>query len=426
MSISGSLPMHTQQIQKAHRRSTVPSSAATSRHLSLGRRSTEDTCRIAVDLRLELRHPLFALGEQEAIFELLREAESVSRTLNDPARLGTVLTFLTNYWWFAANHAAALETARQALAIADDLGNRGLRVTAHFRAGQVQHSIGQYARALESLGTAADLVGNENPYERFSQPAPLMVTVAVWSAWAFAEIGRFPDAIANGQKAVEAAQLVGDNYALAHGYFGLGYAYFRQGRLDDATAVLRRGVALCEAYDFTAFRVATAAELGYALCLGGSHEAGLPMLEHAVMQAERLRLLFSHTLWIIWLGEANLAAGRVGDTRRLAKQALEASRSRQERGWEAWVLRLLGDVASHPGDLDAAGETHYDAAMALASELGMRPLVAHCHLGLGKLYGRTGTPDQAQDHLAAATTLYREMDMRWWLEQAEAELGDLA
>ena len=52
----------------------------------------------------------------------------------------------------------------------------------------------------------------------------------------------------------------------------------------------------------------------------------------------------------------------------------------------------------------------------------MRPLVAHCRLGLGKLYGRTGQREQAREHLIAATTMYREMDMRFWLEQAEAEL----
>jgi hypothetical protein len=52
----------------------------------------------------------------------------------------------------------------------------------------------------------------------------------------------------------------------------------------------------------------------------------------------------------------------------------------------------------------------------------MRPLVAHCHLGLGKLYRRTDKREQAQEHLTTATPMYREMDMRFWLEQAEAEL----
>ena len=56
----------------------------------------------------------------------------------------------------------------------------------------------------------------------------------------------------------------------------------------------------------------------------------------------------------------------------------------------------------------------------------MRPLVAHCHLGLGKLHRRTGKPEQSREHLATATTMYREMDMRFWLEKAEAELEELS
>jgi hypothetical protein len=63
--------------------------------------------------------------------------------------------------------------------------------------------------------------------------------------------------------------------------------------------------------------------------------------------------------------------------------------------------------------------------MALASELGMRPLVTHCHLGLGKLYRRTGQRDQAHEHLTIATTMYRGMDMPFWLEQAEEEMRAL-
>jgi len=85
------------------------------------------------------------------------------------------------------------------------------------------------------------------------------------------------------------------------------------------------------------------------------------------------------------------------------------------------ALRLLGEVTARRDAVEhAAG--HYCDALALAEELGMRPLIAHCHHGLGKLYRRTGTRGQAQEHLGTATTLYREMDMRFWLEQAEAEI----
>ena len=124
------------------------------------------------------------------------------------------------------------------------------------------------------------------------------------------------------------------------------------------------------------------------------------------------------------LGEAYLLAGRLEDAASFAERALTLARERGERGHEAWALRLLGEIAatSDPPDV-ATAEAHYGDAMALASELGMRPLVAHCHLGLGKLYRRTGTREQAQEHLTTAATMYREMGMTFWLEKAEAELG---
>ena len=62
----------------------------------------------------------------------------------------------------------------------------------------------------------------------------------------------------------------------------------------------------------------------------------------------------------------------------------------------------------------------------MATELGMRPLAAHCHLGLGKLYRRTGKREQAQEHFITATTMYREMGMMYWLERTEAEQAELA
>jgi tetratricopeptide (TPR) repeat protein len=125
------------------------------------------------------------------------------------------------------------------------------------------------------------------------------------------------------------------------------------------------------------------------------------------------------------LGHAALLLGRLDEARSLGDRALKYSSS--QPGFAAHALHLLGDIATHPERFDAeGGEAHYRKALALAERRGMRPLVAHCHLGLGKLYRRTGRPEQVQEHLTTATTMYREMDMRFWLEQAEAEMGELA
>jgi tetratricopeptide (TPR) repeat protein len=133
-----------------------------------------------------------------------------------------------------------------------------------------------------------------------------------------------------------------------------------------------------------------------------------------------------HSLLVTRLGETLMLADRIEEALGQAERALALTRERGERGFEAWALRLLGEIASHRDPPDAkTADGHYRDALALADELGMRPLVAHCHLGLGKLYRRTGKGQEAQEHFGKATAMYREMGMQFWLEQAEAEMKEL-
>jgi tetratricopeptide (TPR) repeat protein len=130
---------------------------------------------------------------------------------------------------------------------------------------------------------------------------------------------------------------------------------------------------------------------------------------------------YFHSISVLQLAEAYLVADQLEPARASADRGLKLIRERGERGYEAWALRLLGEIASHPEHADAvAAESHYGAAMALASELEMRPLVAHCHLGLGRLSRRQGDAARAREHLATATAMYGEMSMGLWLERAAA------
>jgi hypothetical protein len=127
------------------------------------------------------------------------------------------------------------------------------------------------------------------------------------------------------------------------------------------------------------------------------------------------------------LGEGYLLAGQIVESRVAAEEALTFSRQRRERGFEAWAVRLLGMIAASSDAPDTeTAEAHYRAALALATELEMRPLVAHCHLGLGKLDCHTQDKVNAQEHLTTAATMYREMGMRFWLEQAETAIRERA
>ena len=126
------------------------------------------------------------------------------------------------------------------------------------------------------------------------------------------------------------------------------------------------------------------------------------------------------------LGEAQLLAGHLDEAHALAERALAHAREHQERGNQTYALRLLGDIAAHrtPPNVDATA-AHYHQAQALAEELGMRPLQAHCHRGLGMLYAATGQQEPARAALATAVKLYRSMEMTLWLPETEAALAQV-
>jgi tetratricopeptide (TPR) repeat protein len=109
-----------------------------------------------------------------------------------------------------------------------------------------------------------------------------------------------------------------------------------------------------------------------------------------------------------------------------ARQALDLARQQRARGNEALALHQLGVVQAHADPPDAEqAEAHDQQALALADELGMRPLAAHCHWGLGTLFATIGQQEQARTELATAIALYRAMHMTFWLPEAEAALAHI-
>jgi tetratricopeptide (TPR) repeat protein len=133
-----------------------------------------------------------------------------------------------------------------------------------------------------------------------------------------------------------------------------------------------------------------------------------------------------HSRWMVNLSEGYLLAGRVEDAMQIALRALDLSHAQKERGNQAYALRLLGDIAARRDPLESEpAETHFRQALALAEDLGMRPLQAHCHRGLGTLYAKMRKREQAHAELSAAIALYRAMQMTFWLPQAEAALAQV-
>jgi len=262
--------------------------------------------------------------------------------------------------------------------------------------------------------------------DRFGQLILPSVQSRAWLTCSHAELGEFSEGIAVGEEGLRIAETVDHPYSRVVACFGVGVLYLIKGDFHRAIGVLEPSLRLCEVLKFHLWFPQVASPLGSAYALSGHVVEALPLLVQAEELASSRRDMRGQSLRVANLSEGYLLANRIDDAIRFARCALELSRNHKERGNQAWALRLLGEIASHPDPPDVQeAEAHYRQAMTLADELGMRPLLAHCHLGLGKLYHRTDDRPKAQHHLTTASTMYREMDMSFWLAQAETELKAL-
>jgi tetratricopeptide (TPR) repeat protein len=385
------------------------------RHLPESRETLER----AIELRFDLRKVLLPLGEYRRIFDRLREAETLAQVLGDRQRLAQVSVYMTEYFRRMRDRDRAIESGQRALALATAHGDVGLQVMAKFYVGSVAYDLGDYRRVVDLLGWNVASLEGDLLRERFGMTGMPSVLSRVYLSWSLAELGAFAESLARGEEAVRIAEAADHPFSLIWAYFGIGHLYLRTGDVHRSISVLQRGLALCQDRHIPALFTAVASPLGAAYVLFGRFTEALPLLEEAASKGQELQALaFAR------LSEAYLLAGRTEDALDRAQRALALSQHYSQRGYQAYALRLLGDIAAHrhpPGAMLA--ETHYHQALALAEELGMRPLQAHCHLGLGTLYAKIGRPEPARVELSAAIELYRAMDMTFWLPQAEAALA---
>jgi tetratricopeptide (TPR) repeat protein len=318
-----------------------------------------------------------------------------------------------------------VEAGQRAFAIAEALEERALQVMTNFFLSLVYFILGRHREAVEGFRRNVAILQGALVHERFAEPGLPAVFSRCFLAWSLAELGAFAEGIATAEEAIRIADGIDEPFTLMHAYLGLGMARLRKGDVDEAARILDRTLETCQRGDIPFWVPEITSGLGLACALAGRVADGLPFLEQAAAQEPTRQV--ARGLIAAQLAEGYLLAGRLGDAAGAAQHAVELCREYKTRGSEAYALELVGAAIARQDSPDLElSEGPYREALALADELGMRPLVAHCHLGLGTLYRRTRERTSAKEHLTTATAMYREMNMPYWLGQAEAELTRLA
>jgi DNA-binding NtrC family response regulator/tetratricopeptide (TPR) repeat protein len=377
---------------------------------------------LGIELRRRLGGMLSLVGEHARSLALLGEAAARARQLGDRARLGEVLSRMVTVRLIVGDLDGAMAAGGQALELAATLGDPVLHVHASYRLGQAYAGMGDYSRAAEMLRGNVQALARNVPGEM----RLWCISSQAWLARVLSELGEFAEGRRHGEAALRLAMMEGQwqRDTPISTRDRLGHLYLAQGDLGAAIQVLEQGLALCRASGHISIGV-IAGDLGEAYAHMGGLAEGLALLEEARRSDLRTGALGdAYLTHLRQLSAVYLRAGRFDDAWQHACQALDLARQQKARGDEARALFQLGAVHAHASPPDAQqAEARYQEALTRAEALGMRPLLAHCRLGLGTLYSTIGQREQARAELSAAIDLYRAMDMTFWLPHAEAALA---
>jgi class 3 adenylate cyclase/tetratricopeptide (TPR) repeat protein len=407
-------------------------------HLSESRQTLE----LELDLRtIGGRGPgLFSTGQRERLLDDNRRALALAERLGDRQRVALMTSAIGNALWFSGEHTRALEMCRRASEMAEALGDPGLQIVSNLDVGQILRSVGDYRGAVAVLTKGLALLQGALARSRLGRALYPSVTTRYNLASCLSELGQFNQAEAVAQESLRVAEDLGQLGSTLQAQLNVCFVLGRQGRFSEAIPRLESWIAVASTPAFPFLYPSTAGALGHAYAMTGRYVDASPLLE-AVERAGRGGRV-NEAQVICYLAEALDRVGRRDDASAAATRALGLARERGERGNEARALYLLGEIRSHAGSSAATAseaestpcssgqvdpdgsDAHYRQALALAEPRGMRPVIAHCHLGLGKLFRRVGKRQEAHEHLTTATTMYREMGMTYWLAKAEAEMTE--
>jgi class 3 adenylate cyclase/tetratricopeptide (TPR) repeat protein len=380
----------------------------------------------AFDIRLDLRSALIPLGEFPRIFQTLHELESLAEQMEDVRRQGLVAALMAGAYPNLGRSEQATAYGERARQIARATGDAAIDILANTYLGASYYFLGKYQQSVECTRRVVTLLPRERSHESFGVAIRPAVFARGFLCWSLSEQGHLDEAEEVAREALDLAEAVGHPQTVVAGLLALGTLYVRRGDVALAIAPFERARELCHRHDVRLWKPIFAAFLGYSLALSARFADAELLLREALDEAELMRLGSFHSQMILWLSEARLLMGAVIDAEKLADDALESTHDKGEAGLEPWALRLVAEVSTHrePLDVSRAEELYYQA-MRQAERLGAHPLVARCHLDLGRLHRRAGEDQEARHHLATAAVLFREMKMRLWSDRAEAELRRL-
>ena len=386
-----------------------------------------------IDLRFDARNALFLLNEFKRGFEYLEEAKEIAKTLNDHQRLGKLFTWMTAYWNLMGKSEQAVIAGKQALEHTVGPRNIESNIVAHYFLGIAYNNLGQFELSIAELNKALSLIPKDRKFDLFGTTGILSVLCKIWLIRGLAQVGHFSETLQYGEDAIQTAVERDHPFSIVYAYYAVGAVAVIKGDFDQAIAPLERGLRVCESAEIPVQRPLIVSCLAVAYAFVGRIAEAIRLLDSTternfwVKETGSRQVPLGKAMSMVWAVETYVLAGQHSEAEALARQGLAVFGESKDRASEAWLKYLIGEIlACRDSSLSTQAEASYREASSIAQELGMRPLQAHCYLGLGQLHAQCKNSSAAQSELHAASEFYRAMCMPFWLSRADVGLGAIS
>ena len=345
---------------------------------------TPETARLGLDTRLALRAPLWRNGQLDRLFGVFKDAEALAERHGETDRLDSVYAFFAQYHWAKGEQRPAIQYGRQCLDAAGRREDLALRVTGHYYLAWAHFVLGEFPRSLEQSRAILDLLEGPRETERLGLSGLPYCGACGLAAWSLLETGDLEGAVAFLDRGDRVAAAAGHLYSTVPLATVRGRVLIEQGRIPDALRTLEHAVAVCRDKKFVGQLMLALASLSGAYSLLGRHEDAIAAGREGVRIKDEARAPVLRSYHVGAVAEASLAAGRLDEADAAALDALECAVRLEERPWGGRAQWILGTIAARRDQRQAAAR-HFGQGLAVARELGMRPLAERCEQSLAAL-----------------------------------------
>ena len=379
--------------------------------------ATREAREVAIDIRFFLRTALFVSGDLHRIEPHLIQAGLDAAAIDDSSRVGWVAAYHSIMKWHQGDSRAALDGARRASELGARVPDLFLQVYGQTVIAYSSFCLGEYTDTQAACHDIIGLLPGDLARRTHHSHAVLPVVAARhYLAISKAEVGAFDDGLADASAGVRVAEELRHPWSITMAQWSMAYVHRLRGDLASAAASLESTLTMAREHKFDWWLAFGAWLLGNVHAHRGHYDDGIALLNEAqdVFQSRSMNAF--RDLALVHLAEARLLAGERAEASRVVNQAKAQAIDRGERGFEGWARRVSAEIALADGRLDLA-EAELQAALAVAGELNMRPLLAMCHNGLATVWDRLGAAERAAHHAETAVAMGREMGMLYWLNR---------